>query len=651
MSIDRNQKFRLAFIFFLVALAAAWFCYRPALSGDFELDDQSNLSALADIEDTASAFNFVFTGDAGPLGRPLALATFALQADQWEQGAAAFLQLNLAIHLLNAVILFLASYQLGLSGSIRRESAIWAAAWIAVLWVMMPLLASSSLLVVQRMTTLSATFVLLGLTGYLAARKRLDDNPKLALLLMSISLVVGTLLSVLCKESGALLPAFVLVLEATVIARPTNVSRRSWHAWQAIFLGLPVALVLGYLATRIHYPDWLIARRDFNAWERLMTEAKILWIYLGRALVGLPANLGIYQTPPAVSRSLLEPLTLVACLAWSGLAAAALAWRRRFPLFALAVLWYLAGHLVESTVVALELYFEHRNYLAVVGPLFALCAWIVTSRQEIRRLAVVVAPFYLLINAFFLWSFASLRGDSTLAANYWAFRYPDSVRAITARASYELASWGPTAALKTLDGFVAEYPSHAYLRIQALNIRCLTAPEGDHSLVVQDLYSELPQADFTYTAGSMLSELSSTVSNVQCRGVDADTVMSLARVLLRNPRYIADPKYNRFHYKLMASIYQSVGDYPATLENLERAVSFGSSAELDMMMVTLLGGSGEYAAAKRYIAEALRSLPVNPIRALARRNNLENLGQYIAALERYSQDEPAEAPATENDES
>ena len=39
---------------------------------------------------------------------------------------------------------------------------------------------------------------------------------------------------------------------------------------------------------------------------------------------------------------------------------------------AFAVLFFLAGHILESSIFPLELIFEHRNYLPSFGPWFAL---------------------------------------------------------------------------------------------------------------------------------------------------------------------------------------------------------------------------------------------------------------------------------------
>jgi hypothetical protein len=652
MIASRIRSSHLYLISFLVALLLAGFCYWPALGGEFQLDDVGNLEDLAYVEDASSAADFVLSGKAGPLGRPLALLTFALQAEHWEQGASAFLRVNILIHLLNALLLAACLYQLCLLRDVERGNAILVATAAASMWVVMPLLASASLLVVQRMTTLSALFMLLGLGGYLIARSRIEAAPTKAMVWMSVSIGAGTLSAALCKESGLLLPAFVLVLEATVLDRPQTVTKGIWRLWHALFLLLPTLAVIAYLVSIPPYPDWLVARRDFGAWERLLTETQILWVYLQKALLGLPANLGVYQTPPGVSRSLFEPLTLLASISWLALGTASIIWRRRYPLFALAVLWYLIGHVIESTVVPLELYFEHRNYLPVIGPLFALCAWLLLAGTRLRSAGIVVVPAYILVSAYFLHSFASLWGEPSLASRYWALKYPDSARAVTTMATYQMTEEGPLRTLSTIDRFVIENPQYAYLRIQELNLRCMYLPDQDHAAVFAELERELPAVDFTYTAGTMLSEFFSTVIARECNGVDFDTVVELADLLLRNPRYVNDRLYNQFHHKLLAGIARQQGDDAAALEHLQRAIGFGPSSELNSMTVTMLAGAGEFAAANAVIDDAMRQRPGNLLRAAAWQRELQKLRDYVRELERYSQSQQQTQPTAvwENEE-
>jgi hypothetical protein len=79
----------------IAILAIGWFVYRPALSGTFLLDDTPNLSGLASIDDTGSALQFTLAGTAGPLGRPLALASFVPQAAAWGSNAEPFIRINM----------------------------------------------------------------------------------------------------------------------------------------------------------------------------------------------------------------------------------------------------------------------------------------------------------------------------------------------------------------------------------------------------------------------------------------------------------------------------------------------------------------------------------------------------------------------------
>ena len=194
-----------------IILAIGWLTYQPALSGTFLLDDVSNLGDLRTVTDFKSATNFVLSGTAGPLGRPLALATFVPQASHWDSSAAPFLSVNVLIHLLNGLLLYLFVRQLARELRTEHNDAEFFALATAAFWLLLPLLASSTLMIVQRMTTLSATFVLVGLNGYLFARRSIESRPNASLGGMSAALVFGTLLAVLTKENGALLPVLVLV--------------------------------------------------------------------------------------------------------------------------------------------------------------------------------------------------------------------------------------------------------------------------------------------------------------------------------------------------------------------------------------------------------------------------------------------------------
>jgi tetratricopeptide (TPR) repeat protein len=161
-------------------------------------------------------------------------------------------------------------------------------------------------------------------------------------------------------------------------------------------------------------------------------------------------------------------------------------------------------------------------------------------------------------------------------------------------------------------------------------------PGAEHGVVVEELHRGLPTAEFTLTAGTMLSQLFDTVSAGTCNGIDTQTLVGIADRMLANPRYAAVPGYLQFHYRLLAGIARREDRLEEAIAHLEQAIAVQRSSELNMMMVTALGDSGEYDKARNYIEDAMRAAPRNPIRSLQWSRDLENLREYIDELERYS---------------
>ena len=72
------------------------------------------------------------------------------------------------------------------------------------------------------------------------------------------------------------------------------------------------------------------------------------------------------------------------------LVAAAFALRHRLPMFSLGLFWFLGAHLLTSSVLPLELVFEHRNYFALLGVLLAI-AELVDHNEQQSELALASA--------------------------------------------------------------------------------------------------------------------------------------------------------------------------------------------------------------------------------------------------------------------
>lgn len=371
----------------LLALAAA--IYRPGLSGDFIFDDFPSIAAnsalLFDSGDFAAWRRAVLSGTAGWGGRPLAMLSFAVDAALHGLDPYWFKLTNLFIHLGNVLLVFVLTQRL--LGMVRPavvepRAGPFVALAVAAFWGLHPLQLTGVLYVVQRMTSLSAMFVLLALVAYLWLRQSLRDGRRGGALAAAALAVSSGLAAVCAKESALLLPLFCLSLEI-VVAGDSSPARRRRRG--LMLLALTLLPVLAFFALN----GWDALQnqyryRNFTATERLLTEARVLWHYLGWLLVPDAGRMGLHHDDIALSRGLLDPPTTLAALCGLG-GLLALAWckRRSAPWFAGCLLFFLGGHLIESTLVPLDIAYEHRNYLPGYG--IILCCTILVCRTLAHR--------------------------------------------------------------------------------------------------------------------------------------------------------------------------------------------------------------------------------------------------------------------------
>ena len=244
------------------------------------------------------------------------------------------------------------------------------------------------------------------------------------------------------REAGA--DVLTVHLEASTHLHRTlqQIKKEGMKAGVAINPHTPVLVILGY--------DYLaagFAHRYFTLDERLLTESRILWDYVGQLYVPDVLRLGLYHDDVVVSTAFTRPpATRYAVLAWLAVLSClcALMFWRRGRYAALGIAWFLVGHSIESTVFPLELYFEHRNYFPGIG-LFLLVG-VVFSRL-VTVWPEVKSPLLVYLACYVLW-LASLTGSQV---QIWSSHpllilnhlnaHPDSFRA-NADMAVQLANLG-----------------------------------------------------------------------------------------------------------------------------------------------------------------------------------------------------------------
>lgn len=469
------SRTRSHFLLLLVVLAVVFGLYWQGLSGSFVFDDYGALVFNEGVHITSVSFDELRRGtwsfgQGGPLGRPIAMFTFAL--DHVFHGLDPFYYKleNVLIHLVNACLIWfftravcrmiLKSAPIG-----EADSLDGLALFVAVVWVLSPLCMTSVLYVVQRMTSLSATFTLLGLLGYLHFRALGVDSRRGGHFFASLaSLSIFTALSIYTKESGVLTLGYAWLLEWIVI-RPLAPKTRLEQALVRVWLGIPLLLMLYIVYFLFAHPGWLLAEapaRNFNSLERFQTEMRVLVFYLRQIVFPQSHLFGLYHDDFVISRGWLNPVTtLWAAMFHAALIVVAVARVHSWPVFALGVTWFYMGHLLESSFIALEPVHEHRNYLAMWGVLFTLSYMLNTALKQFPRIRFFVALLVLAAISSVTLNRAHMMGDGSFYPLHEARLHPKS-----ARANYDSAS--------TLIGVVRRDPSrlaelapqiHQYLEV------------------------------------------------------------------------------------------------------------------------------------------------------------------------------------------
>jgi len=580
------------FYFFSGLLLLTTFLYWPALHGPFVFDDfaPTNLPALGDysgVRNWATLKLYLAQAHAGPTGRPVAMLSFLLNANDWPAESFPFKLTNLLLHLVNGALLYLVLRQLLRLRENDRKAALIALV-AAACWLIHPMFVSTVLYVVQRMAMLPVTFTLLGFLAYLHGRRLL---PALrGYIWMTAGAGIATGLATLSKENGALLPLLLLITEL-IWCRP-NTEIQPDRRWLALVLGLPAIAVIGRLLVLIPKAESAYSMRPFTLEERLLTEARIVCQYLWHIFFPRLHGSGLFHDSYTISQGLLSPLTtLTSVLAIAGLLISAGCLHRRFPLYALAVFFFFAGHLVESTVIPLELYYEHRNYLPALF-LFLPAAAAMVNFCQLRRIYILLpVTLVALLSGITFQRIQTWKDEPTLLTT-WAMENPASVRAqiYGALALQNQLRHGEAFAL-LLQGL--KYNPHSFsLNLYALSYECVLHLDAHPRLA--KIRVLLEKSEFDFHDNAMFSNALRNIHDGRCRTIPPTTIYPLLDQLENNRAFEKHPGSKRLVAHWRGEFLLADGKPEQALEEFLRSQKILPDLEAGMMQVSLLAGSKHY---------------------------------------------------------
>lgn len=602
-----------------VLLVFTYLIYFPGLSGGFLFDDYPNLEPLGEfggVVDWARAKSFIFSGIAGPLGRPISLASFLLDDNTWPSQGAFFKVTNLKIHLLCGLFLIWSTYLLMRLLKRSENNAAWVALISGGIWLVHPYMVSTTLYVIQRMAQISTLFIFFGTVLYLKGRIWIVEGNHHGYWIMSFSIPVFSLLAVFSKENGVLLPVLLIVFESVISQHHYRLNK----LWLMACLWLPTAVVIGYLVSRLNLSNEPMPSRLFTQWQRIITEPRILTEYLYHLYVPHIEGRGLFQDGYKFSTSILNPLsTLFSLLLILILIFIPLLFRRTHPLLFIAFFYFFVGHLLESTWLNLELYFEHRNYLSAAFLFLPIAQWFVDLQKRVRPFVVVICLGLLFcFLGFFTLKRSELWSNSNKLELYWAATTPDSARAQNRIGTLLLEMGKIDESIKFLDEQNKKFSNSSLLTINLLLVKVYVekATKNDFKETARQMERQPFDAQAVKGLRSLVEKIISRKTGKSNQYVDYS--IDLLNAVGKNPAYAKYPLFQRLSCYLDAKLYLSIKNYELAYEYFSKAMALYGETDAALSMVAEMGNDARPVEALKLWDQAYEIYKAQPDRTLIR---------------------------------
>lgn len=525
-------------------LAITYLVYSHGFPGFFQLDDFTIPTYASSSIAWHNVEGKILDGRLSGLSRSLTKLTYTLTLATSGFHPEAFKLQNVLLHLCNGLLVFWLVLLLATALQNPRRNALLIALAVASVWLLHPIQVSTVLYPVQRYVILATFFTLAALIAYTKVRMRPCRAAPWQALLYVLAFVVCWPLAILSKETAALLPLYILALEFFVFrfATRTHASGYLFRATLFLFVAIPLVTFSAYF---IYDNEALLAGyagRDFDLPERLLTELQVLGLYLKLILIPIPSAMSLYHDNfPIVREANLS--TLFGLGFWLFLILLALQLRKTAPLFGFGIALFIAAHILESTVIPLELVFEHRNYLALLGIALAFYGILNSlSYTRIMKLSTQAAiAFIVLVLALNTAARAHAWSSRDLLIELEYRENPSSHRLLEQMAMLEFRRGNNASGRSYLQELARRYPFLAAPYLIEIRTYC-NGKEIPSKLILQAL-NNLRNGPLTAFDGNALLTLSNRVLNDKCTALPLGELRRLTNAAAGNPRVHTPPVY------------------------------------------------------------------------------------------------------------
>ncbi|MBI5694184.1 MAG: tetratricopeptide repeat protein [Nitrospirae bacterium] len=371
----------------IVLAALCALAYSNTFGAAFHYDDNHQILDNPHIRDISNLPHFFTDSSLSSYRpdrshyRPMTLASYAVSYALGGYDVAGWHALNLAVHILNSLLVFVLAGMV--MSRVGHRDGFAARLFAAALFALHPVQTHAVTYISGRASLFAVFFCLLSLICFIRHRDGAERG-------WAASSAVLFLFGLFSKEIAlnALALYAVYDLVYTLPGLKSRADGRGWMRAGAVYAVMLTAAGL-YFALRGHaeggarMPVW-----EYGMLSYWLSEAGAFLMYA--RLLLFPVNQNADYSIPAVTSPTAAPvagLALAAFMLWG-----IYRLRRARPELALFGLWFLAGFVVESVIVPItDIAVEYRLYLPMAGGscFVAVAGWSLINAPAVRRAAAV----------------------------------------------------------------------------------------------------------------------------------------------------------------------------------------------------------------------------------------------------------------------
>jgi protein O-mannosyl-transferase len=350
-------------VLFLLILA-----YSNSFFSEFQFDDEGSII----YNDMIKSFDLYknINNWLNPNLRIFSLFTFALNYHFHSLDVFGYHLVNFFIHLINTLLIFSVSKIILDIKYAEKDNNFYYAIVVAAIFALHPLQTQAVTYIVQRMTSLCATFYIIGIIAYIKFRINYINKKFISSILWFMLIPISLFLGLGAKQVIISAPILLIAVEFFVIKQYNPNTGKKYR--NTLLIGL---LFIGLLLFFIPIPKEVssISRFDYILIQ-IGHIPRYLQIFL------FPYNQTIDHLYPLDKEKFdlhffLGVIIILLCIITFV--------KSRNDLIKLGILWYFIGMSVESTLIPIrDTFVEHRLYFPLIGIIFVITG---TFRTFIKK--------------------------------------------------------------------------------------------------------------------------------------------------------------------------------------------------------------------------------------------------------------------------